>query len=267
MLTISPSTSYTCCIILSASGFLHTTTLYSDRKEFYWLYCFHSELLSPGIVWDFTYTCVAPTPTFAAHSLPIRIFFLRDSPSLGPQGPRQSAWASTHALVSWWPNHVFSWTGYRVNYWNVVNKQQTRSPVQNRKPQEPIMYLHIAKTNMFPLIVNVSGVRVTLRLAVSQFWCRAPSGTHDQIVSPVWLLRSLSSWGALSDERVGLSIVGSLCHIFMSCKNMYISICTIRYVQYVQSRLCEEDYALSYLTYAMTTASHLNGGRPDRSQV
>jgi hypothetical protein len=41
---------------------------------------------------------------------------------------------------------------------------------------------------------------------------------------------------------------------------MYISIYTIRYVQYVQSRLCEEDYALSYLTYAMTTASHVNGG-------
>jgi hypothetical protein len=43
------------------------------------------------------------------------------------------------------------------------------------------------------------------------------------------------------------------------------------YVQYVQglcqSRLCEADYALSYLTYAMTTASHLNGRRPDRRQV
>jgi hypothetical protein len=43
------------------------------------------------------------------------------------------------------------------------------------------------------------------------------------------------------------------------------------YVQYVQglcqSRLCEADYALSYLTYAMTTASRLNGRRPDRRQV
>jgi hypothetical protein len=27
-------------------------------------------------------------------------------------------------------------------------------------------------------------VRVTLRLPVSQSWCRAPSGTHDQIFSP-----------------------------------------------------------------------------------
>jgi hypothetical protein len=46
---------------------------------------------------------------------------------------------------------------------------------------------------------------------------------------------------------------------------------TIRYVQYVhglcQSRLCEAVYALPYLTYAMTTASHLNGRRPGRRQV
>jgi hypothetical protein len=53
--------------------------------------------------------------------------------------------------------------------------------------------------------------------------------------------------------------------------NIYISIYTIRYVQYVQglcqSSVCEADYALSYLTYAMTTASHLNGRRPDRRQV
>jgi hypothetical protein len=45
----------------------------------------------------------------------------------------------------------------------------------------------------------------------------------------------------------------------------------IKNVQYVQglcqSRLCEADYTLSYLTYAMTTASHLNGRRPDRRQV
>jgi hypothetical protein len=44
------------------------------------------------------------------------------------------------------------------------------------------------------------------------------------------------------------------------------------YVQYVQglcqARLREADYALSHLTYAMTTtASHLNGRRPDRRQV
>jgi hypothetical protein len=34
-----------------------------------------------------------------------------------------------------------------------------------------------------------------------------------------------------------------------------------------QSRLCEADYALSYLAYVLTTASHLNGRRPDRRQV
>jgi hypothetical protein len=59
--------------------------------------------------------------------------------------------------------------------------------------------------------------------------------------------------------------------IFMLCQNIYISIYTLRYVQYVQGlcqyRLCEAGRALSYLTYALTTASHLNGRRPDRRQV
>jgi hypothetical protein len=55
--------------------------------------------------------------------------------------------------------------------------------------------------------------------------------------------------------------------IFTTVYTLY----TIRYVQYVQdlcqSRLRETDYALSYLTYDMTTASHLNGRRPDRRQL
>jgi hypothetical protein len=63
--------------------------------------------------------------------------------------------------------------------------------------------------------------------SVSQYWCQAPSGTHDQIFSPTWwLLWSLFSWGALSDERVGLSFVRSLCHVI---KSIYISIYTIHY--------------------------------------
>jgi hypothetical protein len=59
--------------------------------------------------------------------------------------------------------------------------------------------------------------------------------------------------------------------IFMFCQNIYISMYTVIYVQYVQglceSRLCEADYALSYLAYSMTTASHLNGRMPDRREV
>jgi hypothetical protein len=43
------------------------------------------------------------------------------------------------------------------------------------------------------------------------------------------------------------------------------------YLQYVkgpcQSRLCEADHASSYLAYAMTTASNLNGRRHDFSQA
>jgi hypothetical protein len=73
----------------------------------------------------------------------------------------------------------------------------------------------------------------------------------------------------LTERRV--CHLSEVCHIFMSCKNIYISIDTIKYVQYVQglcrSRLCEADYSLSYLTCVMTTASHLNGRRPERRWV
>jgi hypothetical protein len=63
-------------------------------------------------------------------------------------------------------------------------------------------------------------VIVTLRLTVNQSWCRARSGTHDQIFSPTWwLLWSLFSWDALSDERVGLSFVWWL--LRWNCRYIY----------------------------------------------
>jgi hypothetical protein len=45
--------------------------------------------------------------------------------------------------------------------------------------------------------------------SVSKSWCRAPFETYDQIFSTVWQLRScfFFLWGALSDERTGLSFV------------------------------------------------------------
>jgi hypothetical protein len=44
--------------------------------------------------------------------------------------------------------------------------------------------------------------------SVSKSWCRAPSGTHDQIFSYYYLtVTVLFLWGALSDERTGLSFV------------------------------------------------------------
>jgi hypothetical protein len=55
---------------------------------------------------------------------------------------------------------------------------------------------------------TVVKVKVTLRLTVSQSWCRAPSGTHDQIFSYYSLtVTVLFLWGALSVERMGLSFV------------------------------------------------------------
>jgi hypothetical protein len=43
--------------------------------------------------------------------------------------------------------------------------------------------------------------------SVSKSWCRAPSGAYDQIFITVWQLRSCFLWGALSDDRTGLSFV------------------------------------------------------------
>jgi hypothetical protein len=44
--------------------------------------------------------------------------------------------------------------------------------------------------------------------SVSKSWCRAPSGTHDQIFSYCYLTVTVFFlWGALSDERTGLSFV------------------------------------------------------------
>jgi hypothetical protein len=43
--------------------------------------------------------------------------------------------------------------------------------------------------------------------SVSKFWCRAPSGAHDRIVITLSQLLSFFLWGALSDERTGLSVV------------------------------------------------------------
>jgi hypothetical protein len=43
--------------------------------------------------------------------------------------------------------------------------------------------------------------------SVSKTWCRAPSVACDQIFNTVWQLRSCFLWGALSDERTGLSFI------------------------------------------------------------
>jgi hypothetical protein len=43
-------------------------------------------------------------------------------------------------------------------------------------------------------------------LSVSKSWCRAPSGAHDHYC---WILRFCFLWGALSDERTGLSFIYS----------------------------------------------------------
>jgi hypothetical protein len=59
--------------------------------------------------------------------------------------------------------------------------------------------------------------------SIRKSWGQAPSGAYDQIFVTLWQLRSLFFWGALSDERMGLSFVyaagprqRSLDHILLS---------------------------------------------------
>jgi hypothetical protein len=43
--------------------------------------------------------------------------------------------------------------------------------------------------------------------SISKSWCRAPSGDHDQIFITYFDSYGLALWGALSDERTGLSFL------------------------------------------------------------
>jgi hypothetical protein len=89
------------------------------------------------------------------------------------------------------------------------------------------------------------------RQSVCLFWCRAPSGAHDQILITVWQLLSCPWEGAFSDERTVLSFVSQpavlgqlsvctifafyMCHMLLSIYTIYTRPLSVR-AQY--SRLC-----------------------------
>jgi hypothetical protein len=102
-------------------------------------------------------------------------------------------------------------------------------------------------------------VRVTLRLTVSQpvsLGVEPLLGLMTRfLVLYIDYCGLCSSWGALSDERVGLSFVGSLCRlcrliIFTLVYNIVYSICTVctrpLSVQALWSRLCLILLSLCY---------------------
>jgi hypothetical protein len=70
--------------------------------------------------------------------------------------------------------------------------------------------------------------------SVSMSWCQVHSGTRDQILYSVWTLLCCLCWGALSDERSGLSSVSHfqqcLVHcqalVMMSSVFLYIMLCS-----------------------------------------
>jgi hypothetical protein len=113
--------------------------------------------------------------------------------------------------------------------------------------------------------------------SVSQSWCRAPSGTQGLMTRFLVLYNDycgLCPLGAPSLTRGWVCHLSEVFVMFLCRVRIFTTVYTlytISYVQYVQglcqSRLREADYVISYLTYDMTTASHLNGRRPDRRQV
>jgi hypothetical protein len=85
--------------------------------------------------------------------------------------------------------------------------------------------------------------------SASQSWCRAPSGTHDQIFSPTsWLLWSLFFLGRPLWWEGGSVICRSLCRVRIFTLLLIVTVYIVQYVQGLcQSRLCEADYyALFY---------------------
>jgi hypothetical protein len=98
-------------------------------------------------------------------------------------------------------------------------------------------------------------------------------GQSVLVSSPLWgswpdFLVLYSDYYGLCPLGVPSLTRGWICHlseVFVMSLRIFTLLYTLYntgYVQYVQglcqSRLREADYALSYLTYAMTTASHLN---------
>jgi hypothetical protein len=75
--------------------------------------------------------------------------------------------------------------------------------------------IHLEKLRTYK--VKVSHI-VADGQSASKSWRRAPSGAQDQIFITVWQLRSSFLWGALSDERTGLSFVYAAgpCHCSLS---------------------------------------------------
>jgi hypothetical protein len=104
--------------------------------------------------------------------------------------------SSLHSLIPFWP--------FLFNY-------SANCQLRSSTDSLPSLLSHPAATKISQLSSSHVKVKVTLRLTVSQSvsesWCRAPSGPHDQIFITVWQLRSCFMWDALSDERMGLSFV------------------------------------------------------------
>jgi hypothetical protein len=79
-------------------------------------------------------------------------------------------------------------------------------PTQFNSSAPKLIYWQAGVSKLDSTITSQSHI-ATDGQSVNKSCYRAPSGAHDQIFITVWQLRSCFLWGALSDERTGLSLI------------------------------------------------------------
>jgi hypothetical protein len=105
-------------------------------------------------------------------------------------------------------------------------------------------------------------LRLTVSQSVSMSWCQVHSGTCDQILFCL-KVAVLSLWGALSDERSGLSPVSHCQQYLVHCQRfniiyiVFILFILLFYVYAIYTSLCQPrlstaDHATTSVPYATT---------------
>jgi hypothetical protein len=104
-------------------------------------------------------------------------------------------------------------------------------------------------------------VKVTLRLTVSQSVCLGVEpkyGTFDQSFFFFWKLQSCHFWGALSDERSGLSCVNLVIEVYSSLsflQNIYITIYNVEHIYKTIKYLNIFTKVVKYIPYIQASFS------------
>jgi hypothetical protein len=106
-------------------------------------------------------------------------------------------------------------------------------------------------TGLLQVKVNKSRSHIaTDGQSISKSWCRVPSGAHDQIFITLLTVTVLFLWGALSDEKTGLSFVYSAGPRQRSLSRVQVPWDSL---PYLLSQICDFHFVAPY-------DSHSHGG-------